>query len=43
MYLVPGDKVDVEMISAGWVLMRYMTANKREIKGWVMCSDLDGC
>lgn len=43
MYLVPGDKVDVEIISAGWVLMRYMTPNKREIKGWVMCSDLDGC
>lgn len=43
MYLVPGDRVRVEDIAAGWLSVRYITAKKSEIRGWILCSNVKGC
>ncbi|MCU1749388.1 hypothetical protein NTD87_07945 [Pseudomonas sp. 6D_7.1_Bac1] len=43
MYLVKGDKVKQEAVSAGWVSILYTTAKKKEIRGWVLCENVDGC
>lgn len=43
MYLIKGDKVKQEAISAGWVSILYTTAKKKEIRGWVPCESVDGC
>lgn len=43
MYLVPGDRVKVEVIEAGWISMSYLARKGIEINGWLMCSDVVGC
>jgi hypothetical protein len=43
MYLIKGDKVKQEAISAGWISILYITAKKKEIRGWVPCENVDGC
>jgi hypothetical protein len=43
MYLIKGDKVKRESVSAGWVYILYATAKKKEIRGWVPCVNVDGC
>lgn len=43
MYLIKGDKVKQEAISAGWISILYTTAKKKEIRGWVPCENVDGC
>lgn len=43
MYLISGDKVKVEAISAGWVSMLYTTTKGKKIRGWVLCNNLNGC
>ncbi|EIK93159.1 hypothetical protein PMM47T1_28251 [Pseudomonas sp. M47T1] len=43
MYLVKGDRVKQERYSAGWVYILYVTAKKKEIRGWVLCERINGC
>lgn len=43
MYLIKGDKVKPEEVSAGWVSILYVTAKGKEIRGWVLCEKVDGC
>jgi hypothetical protein len=43
MYLVSGDKVKQESISAGWISILYITKKGKEIRGWVPCESVDGC
>lgn len=43
MYLIKGDKVKQEAFSAGWVSILYTTAKKKEIRGWVLCENVNGC
>ncbi|MFJ2364911.1 hypothetical protein ACIPIN_14660 [Pseudomonas sp. NPDC087697] len=43
MYLIKGDKVKQEAVSAGWVSIVYTTAKKKEIRGWVLCENVDRC
>lgn len=43
MYLIKGDKVKQEAVSAGWISILYITAKKKEIRGWVPCENVDGC
>jgi hypothetical protein len=43
MYLIKGDKVKQEAASAGWISISHITANKKEIRGWVPCENVGGC
>jgi hypothetical protein len=43
MYLIKGDQVFQENVSAGWISIRYTTAKKKDIRGWVLCTDVSGC
>lgn len=43
MYLVKGDKVKQEAVSAGWISILYTTTKKKEIRGWVLCENVGGC
>ncbi|WP_231676840.1 hypothetical protein [Pseudomonas quasicaspiana] len=43
MYLIKGDRVGQEAVSAGWNYIVYKNAKGKEIKGWVLCEDVDGC
>jgi hypothetical protein len=42
-YLIKGDKVIQESVSAGWIYILYETAKGKEIRGWVLCEDVGGC
>ncbi|NVZ57948.1 hypothetical protein HX797_16920 [Pseudomonas edaphica] len=43
MYLVKGDRVRLEQVSAGWGYILYVTAKGKEIHGWILCEKLGGC
>ncbi|EPM52433.1 hypothetical protein [Pseudomonas syringae] len=43
MYLVRGDKVNQEVVSAGWISIAYKSAKGKEIRGWVLCESVNGC
>ncbi|WP_256585839.1 YciI family protein [Pseudomonas sp. ICMP 460] len=43
MYLVKGDKVMQESVSAGWVSILYKTVKGKKIRGWLLCDDVGGC
>ncbi|WP_240364507.1 hypothetical protein [Pseudomonas syringae] len=43
MYLVRGDKVRQEVVSAGWISIVYKNAKGKEIRGWVLCESVNGC
>ncbi|WP_122581917.1 hypothetical protein [Pseudomonas viridiflava] len=43
MYLVKGDKVSQEAVSAGWISIVYKSTKGREIRGWVLCESVNGC
>lgn len=43
MYLVKGDRVKQEAVSAGWISILYKTAKGKDIRGWVLCEAVGGC
>lgn len=43
MYLIAGDKVQQEAVEAGWLSVMFKTPKGKEIRGWILCGDADGC
>lgn len=43
MYLVSGDRVQQEAVEAGWLSIMFKTPKGKEIRGWILCGDADGC
>ncbi|MGY2291434.1 hypothetical protein ACW9H6_11865 [Pseudomonas sp. SDO528_S397] len=43
MYLIAGDKVIQEAVEGGWLSVSYKTAKGKNIQGWILCANADGC